>query len=92
MRYVICAKSPDTARYRPEGRWVVEAASREEAIRLMERHINAWPKGSTWTVKPWTPNGVKLPERRRHDADNAFPRSVPPLTGFVSTGWHHESY
>jgi len=69
MRYVIWAKSPDSAPFRHEGRWVVEASSREEAARLMETQIKLWPKDSTWTIRPWTADDVKTSERRSNDAN-----------------------
>lgn len=55
MRFVIRARSPECAPIRVDGTWTVEAATREEAVALMESHISLLPEGATWTIRPWTP-------------------------------------
>jgi hypothetical protein len=91
MRYAIWAKSQDSAPFQAEGRWVVEATSREEAIKLMEKSINFWPKGSTWTVKPWTPDNVKTSDRRGADAGRVFTILVRLPAGFAGARRENES-
>lgn len=55
MKFVIRAKSAESSPLHVEGIWTVEAATREEAVSLMEQHISLLPTDATWTIRPWTP-------------------------------------
>lgn len=56
MKFIIRAKSAESSPIHIEATWTVEAASREEAIALMEQHISLLPTGATWVFRPWTPD------------------------------------
>jgi hypothetical protein len=55
VKYVVHAKSPDTANIKGRGSWVVEAESREEAIFRVSHSLplGLWPPQTEWTVKRW---------------------------------------
>ena len=56
MKFIIRAKTAECARIPIDGTWTVEAATREEAISLVEQQINLFPDGTPWTILPWTPD------------------------------------
>lgn len=75
MKFIIRAKSANCSPLQFEGVWTLEAASREEAVSLMEQHISLLSEGATWTIRPWTPDDSEVSDSQ---PDSAFPSVVKP--------------